>query len=118
MSMVSLGKIMSKGQFIWSGNKCRDYWSRTHYSGRRLRGHVTGKISYWGDLEASWTTLTYRRTAIHGLSATEASLIRKEVRLGHFGKWHARNRSDGLIDLFHIKLIRKSVRTEIVEMNV
>lgn len=103
-------------KYIWSGNKCRDFWSRTRYSGRRLRGHVTGKLAYWGDLEDRWTTLTYRRTAIHGLSATEAALIMKKTYGYRYKEYHLRERPDGLVDLFHIKLIRKSIKTEIVEM--
>lgn len=103
-------------KYIWSGNKCRDYWSRTHYYGRRLRGSVTGKLSYWGDLEARWTTLTYRRTAIHGLSRTEAALIMEKTCRYRYKEYQLRERPDGLVDLFHIKLIRKSIKTEIVEM--
>lgn len=77
---------------------------------------MTGKLSHWGDLEARWTTLTYRRTAIHGLSVTEAALIMKKTCGYRYKEYQTRERPDGLVDLFHIKLIRKTIKTEIVEM--
>lgn len=96
-------------KYIWSGNKCRDFWSTTHYSRYRLQGDLRG-------FEGKWTTLSYRRTAIQGLSRTQAALMAENNRWYSPSDYHLRERPDGLVDLFHIKRIRKSIRTEILEM--
>lgn len=104
---------MAKGYYMWTGKKCRDFWSRTHYSSKRLRGYETGKSAYWGDRLAVWTTISYRRTAVHGLSATEADLIMRRGGLHRYNEYHLRERPDSLVDLFHIKRIRVSIREEV-----
>lgn len=62
-----------------------------------------------------WTTISYQRTAVHGLSADEAALIMKKVGAYGYGEYKVRERPDGLIDLFHIKKIRVSTKEEIYE---
>ena len=106
---------MSK-KYIWTGNKCRDYWTTVYKSSRRLRGYVTGRIGHWGGREVKYTAVSYRRTAIHGLSATEAALIMKGVGLRRYKEYHVRERPDGLVDLFHIKVVHKSETVEIIEV--
>lgn len=104
---------MAKSHYTWMGKKCRDFWSRTYYSSKRLRGYETGKSAYWGDRLAVWTTISYRRTAVHGLSATEADLIMKRGGLRSSNEYHLRERPDGLVGLFQIKRLRVSIREEV-----
>jgi hypothetical protein len=100
--------------YIWSGNKCRDYWVRTYRSSRRLRGQVTGKNSFWGDREHTIKVVVYRRTAIHGLTQEQASaIIKRGGDYFSYLSYHTKERKDGLVDLFHICPVRQR-RTDII----
>jgi hypothetical protein len=97
---------------IWTGGKCRDYWCTTYRNTRRLR-----RGGWWGDREITYLTVTYRRTAIHGLTPEKANAIILTWKRDWSGvKHNTREREDGLVDLFHYKAIRKSKVTKIVEV--
>ena len=107
----------SKPLYLWSGDKCRDYWVTTYRSSRRIRGNRIGKDHlYWAGREFTKKTYVYQRTAIHGLTDLAVEVILKKGKKSFSCvNYHTRSRPDGLLDLFHIKVIRATKESTIRE---